>query len=135
MVDQVDVTLSVIARGPEAEILLHHFRLGYPLIIRVGCMYPYLFKKVDKSILVCDACAFGKHTRSTYPSIGLRSDEPFLLIHSDVWGPCSVTSVSGFKWFVTFMDCCTRMTCLIYLMKHKSEVVRWFQDFHKLVAT
>ena len=108
MVDQVDVALSVIARGPEAEILLHHFRLGYPLIIRVGC---------------------------TYPIIGLRSYEPFLLIHSDVWGPCSVTSVSGFKWFVTFMDCCTRMTCLIYLMKHKSEVVRWFQDFHKLVAT
>jgi hypothetical protein len=27
----------------------------------------------------------GKHTRSTYLSVGLRSCEPFILIHSDVW--------------------------------------------------
>ena len=83
---------------------------------------------------MCDACEFEKHTRSTYSSIGLRSYEPFILIHSDVWGPCSVTSVSGFKWFVTFIDCYTRMTW-IYMMKHKSEVLRCFQDFHRMVAT
>jgi hypothetical protein len=82
---------------------------------------------------VCVACELAKHTRSTYPSIGLHSSEPFMLIHSDVWGPCSSTSVSGFKWFVTFIDCYTRMAW-IYMLKHKNEVLRCFKDFHKLVT-
>ena len=56
-----------------------------------------------------------------------------MLIHSDVWGPCSVTSVSGFKWFVTFIDCYTHMTW-IYMLRGKHKVLGCFQDFHKLVA-
>jgi len=96
-------------------------------------LHPDAFKKVDRSKLLCDACELGKHTRSVYPNIGLRSCEPFMLIHSDVWGPCSVTSVSGFKGFVTFIDCYTRMTW-IYMIKGKNEVLQCFQDFHKLIA-
>ena len=111
--------------GIEGEILLHHRRLGHLSFESLSQLYPDLFKRVDRSKLVCDACEFGKHTRSTYSSIGLRNYEPFILIHSDVWGPCSVTSVSGFKWFVTFIDCYTRMTW-IYMMKHKSGVLRCF---------
>jgi len=56
-----------------------------------------------------------------------------MMIHSDVWGPCSVTSLSGFKWFVTFIDCHTRMTW-IYMLRGKHEVFRCFQDFHNLVV-
>ena len=97
-------------------------------------MYPELFSKIDKEKLACDACELGKHTRSTYGAIGLRCCEPFVLIHSDVWGPCPVTSMNGAKWFVTFIDCFTRMTW-IYLMKQKSEVLKCFQDFHKMVTT
>jgi hypothetical protein len=81
---------------------------------------------------VCDACEFSKHTRSTYSVVGLRSCEPFILIHSDVWGPCPITSVCGTKWFVTFIDC---FMTWIYMMKHKSEVIKCFQDFHKMVNT
>ena len=39
----------------------------------------------------------------------------------------------GVKWFVTFIDCYTCMTW-IFMLKHKNEVHRCFQDFHKLVA-
>jgi hypothetical protein len=48
-------------------------------------------------------------------------------------GPCSVTSVNGAKWFVTFIDCYTRMAW-IYILKHKNEVLQCFQNFHNLVA-
>src|SRR6266498_4637233 len=37
-------------------------------------------------------------------------------------------SISGVKYFVTFIDCYSRMTWL-YLMKHKSEVLKCFKDF------
>jgi hypothetical protein len=123
--------MIVDARGIEREIILHHCRLGHPSFDSLSKLYPDIFKKVDKSRLACDACELGKHTRSTYPSIGLRSYESFVLIHYGVWGPCWVTSVSGFKWFVTFIDCYTRMTW-VYMLKHKNEVLRCFQIFHKL---
>jgi transposase InsO family protein len=44
-----------------------------------------------------------------------------------------MTSVSGVRWFTTFIDCYTQMTW-IYMLKQKSEVLRCFQDFHKLVS-
>ena len=102
----------MVADAGEAEkkIILHHYRLGHPSFDNLSKMYPDMFKGVDKSRLVCDACELGKHTRSTYVGIGLRSCEPFALVHFDVWGPCLVTSVGGFKGFVTFIDCYTRMT-------------------------
>jgi hypothetical protein len=48
-------------------------------------------------------------------------------------GPCLVTSLSGFKWFVTFIDCYTHMTW-ICMLRGKHEVLWCFQDYHKLVA-
>ena len=56
-----------------------------------------------------------------------------MLVHSDVWGPCYVTSLSGFKGFVIFIDCNTRMTW-IYMLKGKNEVLRCFQNFCNLVT-
>jgi hypothetical protein len=48
-----------------------------------------------------------------------------------VW-TCPVTSISGMKYFMTFIDCYSHMTW-IYLMKHKSEVLQCFQNFCSLV--
>jgi transposase InsO family protein len=93
-----------------------------------------LVEKANKEILVCDACEFGKHTRSSYVSSGSRSSCIFELVHSDVWGPCPITYVNGFRYFVTFIDCFSRVTW-IYLMKNKNDVFAYFKDFHKGVLT
>jgi hypothetical protein len=114
--------LTVAIEGIEEEIILLHCQLGHVSFESLSKLYPDVFEKVDKSRLVCDACELVKHTRFTYTSIGLCSCEPLVLIHSDVLGPCSVTSVSGVRWFITFIDCYTRMTW-IYMLKHKSEVL------------
>jgi len=44
-----------------------------------------------------------------------------MVIHSDVWGPSKIPTLGGSRWFVTFIDDCTRVTWL-WLMKSKSEV-------------
>jgi hypothetical protein len=64
-------------------------------------------------------------------SHGLRSTSPFMLIHSDVW-TSPVVSISGMKYFVTLIDCYSRMTW-IYLMKQKSEVLSCFRDFYAYI--
>jgi Integrase core domain len=97
-------------------------------------IFPDLFKKCSRNELVCDACEFAKHTRTTYPLLGRRSLRCFDIIHSDVLGPSRVASSFGFRWFVTFIDCCSRVTWL-FLMRSKSEVPDCFQNFYKMVET
>jgi transposase InsO family protein len=108
-----------------------HCRLGHLPFDTMAKVFPEIMSKVDKRKLVYDACEYGKHTRSIYVSRGLRSISPFMLIHSDVW-TCLVISISGMKYFVTFIDCYSRITW-IYLMKQKNEVLKCFQDFCSLV--
>lgn len=47
-------------------------------------------------------------------------------MHSDVWGPAPIVAYSGYRYFVTFVDDCTRCTWA-YLMKEKYEVANLFQ--------
>jgi hypothetical protein len=94
-------------------------------------MFPNILCGVDKSKLFCDACEFAKHKRTSYVSRGIRSVSLFVLVHLDV-GTCHVVSINGMKYFVTFIDCFSRMT-QVYLMKHKDEVFKYFWDFCALV--
>jgi hypothetical protein len=121
-INQVESALAAVVGAKEREVFLPHCRLEHVSFESLNKLYPDVFKDVDRNKLVCDASELGKHKRSTYYSIGLRSCEPFMLIHSDVWGPCSVTSLSGFKWFVTFIDYYTCMTW-IYMLRGKHEVL------------
>jgi GAG-pre-integrase domain len=63
----------VVGRSVEDLLLLHHSRLGHPSFSALSRLYPSLFEKANKEKLVCDACEFGKHTRSSYSSSESRS--------------------------------------------------------------
>lgn len=93
-----------------------------------------LFEKCDYGKLKCDACELAKHTRVLIPiSIHNTSTSPFHIIHSDVWGPSRISSLSGYKWYVTFIDCYSRVTW-VYLIHSKKEVFSCFQMFHQMIA-
>lgn len=57
-----------------------------------------------------------------------------MVVHSDIWGPTKVPTFSWLRYFVTFIEECTRMTW-IALLKKKGDVCVIFQEFHGLVAT
>jgi GAG-pre-integrase domain/Integrase core domain len=120
--------------NPEMEMILWHHRLGHMSFSALERIFPVLFKKCSRSKLVCDACEFGKYIRTMYPSHGNISLNYFDIIHSDVWGPSRIISASGFRWFVTFIDYCSRVTWL-FLMRSKSEVPDCFRNFHKMLET
>ena len=77
-------------------------------------MYHFLFKRVDARNFQCDVCEFAKNKRVSFPLTNNKSSHPFDLIHSDIWGPSPVPNLSRAKWFVVFVDDCTRVTW-IYL--------------------
>ena len=131
---KVAVLTATMTRKHEEEAMLQHYRLGHLSFESMNKMYSESLNKVDMNKLVCDACELAKHTRSTYKSIGLQSSKPFALVHSDAWGPYPTPNMNGFRWFVTFIDCYSRITWL-YLMKQKSEVMKYFQNFDSYVRT
>ena len=62
------------------------------------------------SVLDCEACVLAKsHKHSYFPSIS-RTDKPFVLLHSDVWGPAPGFNSHSLSYFVLFVDDCTRMS-------------------------
>jgi transposase InsO family protein len=119
--------LAAYVGGKERMALVHHCRMGHMAFDKMVRVCPDVMNGVDRTKLSCDACEYAKHTRTSYVSRGIRSVSPFVLVHSDVW-TCPVVSVSGMKYFVTFIDCYSRMTW-VYLLRHKDEVFTCFQSF------
>jgi GAG-pre-integrase domain len=85
----VDSTLSsflessgVVGRSVEDLLLLHHRRLDHLSFSALSRLYPPLFEKANKEKVVCDACEFEKHTRSSYSSSWSRS---FLIFSQWLW--------------------------------------------------
>ena len=56
---------------------------------------------------------------------------PFSIIHGNAWGPSCVTSYSGFRWLISFIDGYIHIIW-IYLLKEKFEVAVIFKSFHTI---
>ena len=68
----------------------------------------------------------GKQAKAVFPHTGSgRSEEPLDLVHSDVCGKLNTVSLSGARYFLTFIDDRTHYTWT-YVLKHKSEVLDAF---------
>ena len=107
----------------ESSLKLWHYRfchLGMDNIMKVvnNKMVEGMDNATDQTSVVCEACVMGVAERAT---------EPFELIHSDVCGPMSVSSLGGSRYYVTFDF--TRYTT-VYFLKTKDEVLEKFKEFH-----
>jgi hypothetical protein len=118
----------------ERQIWLWHRRLGHPSFGYLRHLLPSLFSRLQNVDFKCDTCIKAKSQRVSYPVSLNKTNTPFALIHSDVWGPSLIPTSSGHRWFVIFVDDCTRMTWL-YQLKTKDEVFTIFQAFHAMVQT
>jgi histone deacetylase 1/2 len=76
---------------------------------------------------VCDAYQQGKSHQLPFHVSQHVPTAPLELIYSDVWGPARI-SVSGHKYYVSFVDAYSRFTWL-YLIKRKSDVFNVFIQF------
>ena len=92
-----------------------HFRLGHPSLQKLHRVVPSLSR--PNYILEYEACQLGKHHCNSFPrSLSSRQSSLFNLVHSDIWGPTRIKSISGFHYLVIFVDDFSRLTWL-YLMK------------------
>lgn len=80
----------------------------------------------------CEVCIRGKMTRSSFPKKSNRQTDLLDLIHSDVCGPMKNESLGRCKYFVTFIDDCSRW-CFVKMIRGKNEVLCAFRQFKALV--
>ena len=76
---------------------------------------------------MCEDCILGKQKRVSFQTNGRTPRKERLeLVHSDVWGPTTVSSISGKQYFVIFIDDHS-IKVWIYFLKYKSEVFEAFK--------
>ena len=77
-------------------------------------------------------CVKGKNTKKTFPSSESKAKGILEIIHSNVCGPMSSSSLSGYVYYVSFIDDFSRKTS-IYLLNNKDEVFNKFKQFKALI--
>ena len=105
-----------------------HYR-ALPLTRKVVEGLPEIKAKHDG---VCKGCEKGKNTKNTFPSSESKTKGIFEIIHSDLCGMMSSSSLSGYVYYVYFIDYFSRKTW-VYLLKRKDEDFSKFKEFKSLI--
>lgn len=115
--------------------MLWHYRLGHPISLTVANVLKDLYIPVKSSnVEFCDSCRMGKMHQRNFVSVTHSSKEPIYVIHTDVWGPASVSSIEGYKYYLVMVDEFTRYSW-IYPLKLKYDVKVIFSQFLSLTET
>nr|KYP41061.1 Retrovirus-related Pol polyprotein from transposon TNT 1-94 [Cajanus cajan] len=118
----------------DKDILLWHYRLGHPNVQYLRYLFPMLFMNKNQLSFKCESCELAKHHRAIFPPQPYKTSEPFTMIHSDIWGPSRITTMSGKCWFITFIDDHTRVTW-VFLLQEKSDVTLVFKKIYHMILT
>ena len=94
------------------RILAHINYKALPDVIKVVTGRPEF--KIDHEG-VCKGCAQGKNIKNHFPKSDSKAEGILELIHSDVCGPMPSTSLSGYVYYVSFIDDYSRKTWVYFL--------------------
>ncbi|WVZ19287.1 hypothetical protein V8G54_006609 [Vigna mungo] len=77
---------------------------------------------------------YPRQKKLPFVSSTTKSIQTFDLLHVDIGGPCSTTSISGYKYVLTIIDDFSRFTW-VKLMKHKGETRDHLKNFVNYIET
>ena len=80
------------------------------------------------------SCQLGKQLVFSFNTSESMSTDIFDLIHSDVWGPSSVSNIGGSQYFVVFVNDYSSYSWIFYMKRH-SELLQVYCNFAKMVET
>ena len=83
---------------------------------------------------LCTSFIAGKHHRTPFPKSSFRATEPLELIHTDICGPISPSTLGGSRDFLLIIDDFSRLTW-VEMLQCKSDAFEAFKRFKNLVET
>ena len=112
----------VVSEQSTSSLALWHSHLGHASISRVKQLVSRgLLGSISNKSFDCMACQFGKQTALPFNNSVSHPLSSFDLIHYDVSGPSPISTPSGSRYFVIFVDDFSRYTW-IYLFKNRFEL-------------
>jgi transposase InsO family protein len=111
------------------RILAHINYKALPYVSKIVTGLPEF--KVDHES-VCNGCAQRKNIKNPFPKRHNKAEGFLEFIHLDVCGPMPSTSISGYVYYVSFIDDYSRKTW-VYFLKSKDEVFGKFKEFKALI--
>ncbi|CAL2278094.1 unnamed protein product [Prunus armeniaca] len=91
----------------KCDLLTWHQRLGHPHASVFQQVISHNNLPLSGSFatnVLCSACKLGKASKLPFHGSGSKTTKPLELLHSDVWGPSPIHSISGNKYYVLFLD-------------------------------
>ena len=117
------------------SLALWHVRLGHASSSRVQQLASRdLLGSMFTENFDCVSCQLGKQPVLPFNTSESISTDIFDLIHSDVWGPSSVSSIGGSRYFIIFVDDYSSYSW-IFNMKYRSKLLQVYSNFAKIVET
>ncbi len=71
---------------------------------------------------VCKGCAKGKNVKNPFPGSDSRAKGILEIIHLDVCGPMTTSSLSGYVYYVTFIDDYSRETWIYFFEIQRQSI-------------
>ncbi|KAJ0587052.1 putative RNA-directed DNA polymerase [Helianthus annuus] len=89
--------------------------------------------KINHENQICDSCLVGKHTRQSFPKMAsFRATRALELIHGDLCGPISPSTIAGNRYVFVLVDDFSRFMWT-FLLKEKSDAFETFKKFKVMV--
>ena len=85
--------------------------------------------------ICCNVFPLAKQKRSPFPFNNNVCSNAFDFIHVNIWGPYSISTHEGFKYFLSIVDDATRSTWVFFLMKSKSKTMPFLISFFTMIHT
>lgn len=108
---------------------LFHQRFGHPSKHILKCILSSISPHYPVSLPdFRDACQYGKVHQFPFYSTGIKTKSPLELVHTDLWGPTPLSSLNGYRYYISFVDDYSRY-CWIFPLTLKSEALDTFKFF------
>ncbi|CAM8881869.1 unnamed protein product [Rhodiola kirilowii] len=122
------VVNSVYISSTSGDFNLWHARLGHVHYQRLKLMSKEgLIPTVDMNVDKCNTCMLTKIIRLSFKSIS-RISNLLERVHSDLGDLHSTPSIGNKKYYITFIDECSRY-CYVYLLHAKDEALDKFKVY------
>lgn len=129
-------TISLLSKSQVRNLCVHewHKILAHRNLNDIKLMKNDIFIRKCNCNDVCESCLQGKSTRKSFPKTATPCTELLELIVSDVCGPMKVSTLSGSRYFMTFIDAFSGYTFVEFL-KTKDQVVGKVKNFVEMIKT